>query len=121
MRLKAKDITPLREKIALEQAGLCWLCAVPLESVMACLDHDHGSGRIRGVLCQNCNGIEGKIYNLARRAKRGSSVPLFIAKVLDYWEHFSLKPRTELHPTHKTQDEKRLRRNKKARKRRKKA
>lgn len=25
------------------------------------LDHDHRSGRVRGVLCFNCNGARGKI------------------------------------------------------------
>lgn len=118
MRLKTKDIEPLRAKIAAEQEGKCWLCKIDLSTVVACLDHDHETGRIRGVLCQNCNGIEGKINNLARRAKRNKSKFDFIEAVLRYWAWFSdcsHAYRSEIHPTHKTADEKRLRRNKKAR------
>lgn len=80
------------------------------------MDHDHKSGAVRGVLCRNCNGIEGKIYNLANRAKRWRTVPEFIRSVLSYWEiHTDKGMDVVLHPMHKTDDEKRLLRNKKAR------
>lgn len=121
MRIKVKDIPALRDAIAIEQEYKCWLCKIDLRTVTACLDHDHESGRIRGVLCQNCNGIEGKITNLARRAKRNRTKNDFIASVLMYWNLYTQAQRDEIHPTHKTPDEKRLRRNKKARERRKKS
>lgn len=121
MRLKTKDIEGLRNKIAQEQGGKCWLCDIDLSKVTACLDHNHETGHIRGVLCQNCNGIEGKINNLARRAKRENTKYFFVNRILSYWNHFSAYQRKEIHPTHLTEDEKRLRRNKKARDRRKKA
>ena len=113
----------MREKIIAEQAGKCWLCEIDLKTVVPCLDHDHETGFIRGVLCGNCNGIEGKIHNLARRAKRDKTKYDYITKLLRYWDFFSELhfQRTEIHPTHKTTDEKRLRRNKKARDRRKKS
>lgn len=120
MKLKVKDIPALRDKIAASQNGFCWLCKIDLRCVTACLDHDHETGLIRGVLCQNCNGIEGKINNLARRAKRQREKADFINSVLAYWTCFADAPRVEVHPTHKTADEKRLRRNKKAKERRKK-
>lgn len=120
MKLKVKDIPALRDKIALSQNGFCWLCKIDLRCVTACLDHDHETGLIRGVLCQNCNGIEGKINNLARRAKRQGTKAKFITSVLAYWNCFEEAARMEIHPTHKTPDEKRLRRNKKAKERRKK-
>lgn len=115
MRLKTKDIEALRNKIAIEQDGTCWLCDIELSKVMPCLDHDHETGRIRGVLCQNCNGIEGKIHNLVRRARREMSKTDFLNRIIQYWVQHGIQPRPELHPTHKTADEKRLRRNKKAR------
>lgn len=119
MRLKPKDIPALRDKIITEQQGLCALCAVDLKTVIPCLDHDHQTGRIRGVLCQNCNGIEGKIANLANRAKRNRTRYDFVNSILSYWNFHSACQRNEFHPTHRTEDEKRLKRNKKARDRRK--
>lgn len=121
MRIKTADIPKYRDKYIIDQNGKCWLCEIDLRTVVPCLDHDHETGAIRGVLCQNCNGIEGKIHNLARRAKRDKTKYDFVNKILSYWNHFSACKRIEIHPTHKTPDEKRLRRNKKARERRKKA
>lgn len=121
MRIKNSEIPAMREKIIAEQDGKCWLCDVDLRTVMPCLDHDHETGKIRGVLCGNCNGIEGKIHNLVRRAKRQMSKVDFLNRVIAYWVQHTLEPRSEIHPTHKTPDEKRLRRNKKARERRKKS
>ena len=119
MRIKLSDIPTFRNKIATEQGGKCWLCEIELTKVIPCLVHYHETGHIRGVLCGNCNGIEGKIHNLARRAKRDKTKMEFLDKVMSYWSLFNAHPRTEIHPTHKTPDEKRLRRNKKAREKRK--
>jgi hypothetical protein len=120
MRLKVKDISALRQRLVEQQQGECFICRVKLDTVVACLDHDHATGRIRAVLCGNCNGIEGKIFNLCRRAKRERDEPAFLQSILGYWAYWQTNPRSELHPSHKTADEKRLRRNKKARLRRKK-
>jgi len=87
-----------------------------------CLDHDHKSGVIRAALCRNCNGIEGKVYNLANRAKRGATPERWLANVVRYWvSHNTPKEGDVYHPNHKTEDEKRLARNKKARLKRAKA
>jgi hypothetical protein len=42
----------------------------------------------------------------------------FVKAIVAYWERHALTPRQEIHPTHRTPDEKRLARNAKARKRR---
>lgn len=41
-------------ELVLKQGGKCALCGE--EPVRACVDHDHKTGRIRGVLCYSCNG-----------------------------------------------------------------
>jgi hypothetical protein len=73
-------------------------------------------------LKESINKLSFEIYK-----KQGESVTEikrsydFVNKVLSYWNHFSACQRKEIHPTHKTPDEKRLRRNKKARDRRNKS
>lgn len=83
------------------------------------LDHDHTTGFIRGVLCINCNGIEGKVFNLARRAKAGITERDWLHNLWVYWNTHSIPQYGGVyHPTHKTPEEKRLERNAKAKKRR---
>ena len=80
------------------------------------LDHDHTTGFLRDVLCRNCNGIEGKVFNLARRAKAGLTTEEWLRNLVAYWErHASPQHGGILHHTHKTEEEKRLARNAKAR------
>jgi hypothetical protein len=119
-RIKVKDIPGLRSERALSQGNQCPICNVSLQGVVNCLDHNHKTGHIRSVLCLNCNGIEGKIFNLARRGKRSLDEPMFLKKILSYWDAWSNPaPSNPIHPKHKTKDEKRIARNKKARNKRK--
>ena len=99
----------------------CPICRVTISDDSSCLDHDHVTGQIRGVLCRNCNGIEGKIFNLARRAKRDGTPLWWIERLVAYWTEHNSNPSGVWHPTHKDVDEKRLARNKKARLKRAKA
>ena len=118
IKIKKKEIPVIRQRIAQEQGNKCALCDISLHGVVSCLDHNHKTGRIRAVLCLNCNGIEGKIFNLARRAKRQSDEPTFVSNVLKYWEYWKVNESSVVHPNHKTQDEKRIAKNKKAKKKR---
>jgi hypothetical protein len=101
-----------------EQDYTCVLCPEQITVATSCLDHNHRTGLIRGVLCRNCNGIEGKIFNLANRAKRNMPVKDFLGRVILYWIKHETNQTGLYHPLHKTDDEKRERRNKKARTRR---
>lgn len=42
------------EKIA-EQDNLCAICRRKDEGRVLCVDHDHKTGKVRGLLCTNCN------------------------------------------------------------------
>lgn len=80
------------------------------------LDHDHSTGFIRDVLCLNCNGIEGKVFNLARRAKNNLTEQEWLENLIAYHKRHAVPQHGGiLHHTHKSEEEKRLARNKKAR------
>lgn len=38
-----------------DQNGLCAICEVNITDQKLCVDHNHKTGRIRGLLCRNCN------------------------------------------------------------------
>lgn len=39
----------------LEQDGRCAICRTPVGKIRFCVDHDHKTGKIRGLLCRACN------------------------------------------------------------------
>ena len=43
------------ERRVLEQGGKCAICLGPPTDQGLCVDHVHGSKRIRGLLCTRCN------------------------------------------------------------------
>ncbi len=119
-RLKGSELKEARDAVLESQDGKCALCPLDLRRhpEEMCLDHDHVTGMIRGVLCRNCNSMEGKVHNCSRRAKRAGTPLQWLKKVIQYWEHYAKTPTGVYHPTHKTESEKRVRRNKRAKKRR---
>lgn len=118
-RLKQSQILAYKKKLLEAQDYKCSVCSIDLREVPTrniCLDHDHTQGHVRGVLCRNCNGIEGKVHNLARRGARGRGPSDFLQRILAYWEeHATTDSESVYHPSHKTDEEKRLERNRKAR------
>lgn len=85
---------------------------------LPCLDHDHNHGHVRAVLCRNCNGKEGEIFNRASSCKRDGTALQFLKALCLYWEKHDVPQTIYLHPDHKSEDEKRLERNAKERKKR---
>lgn len=124
-KLKASEIAGQRAKLLSNQGGKCALCLQPVAKGEDVLDHCHTTGVIRGVLHRGCNAMLGHIENNAPRHKLTD--PLKLAKMLSnvpsyraaYLPHLSSG--LPLHPTWKTEDEKRELRNKRARIARKKA
>lgn len=43
------------EALRVTQAGLCAICRGDGGNRALCVDHDHTTGKIRGLLCHNCN------------------------------------------------------------------
>lgn len=116
-RIKSSEIATIRKLIMARQGGLCPICTINLINTgkIPALDHDHDLGHIRGVLCANCNGLEGKVSNLAVRGKRHMTYLEWLKRLVAYLEHHSVDRTGLIHPTHLTPDEQREKRNAKAR------
>lgn len=115
-RIKTSEIVIVKQRILeRRQNFLCELCGIPLTIKTACLDHDHFTGAIRGCLCRNCNGIEGKIKNLVNRARRGQPFGFYLERVIRYWKIHETNTTGLLHPLHLDEEEKRVKRNARAR------
>jgi hypothetical protein len=117
-KLKQREIKGVRDDILQKQGHKCAICLIDLPNDAAVLDHSHVTGAVRGALCRNCNGIEGKVHNLARRAQRKFNAAWWIGRLLKYWASHETDQTGLMHPTHRTADDKRLRANKLARERR---
>lgn len=92
----------LRKKMIVLQDGRCAICEARFVDVGGhpCLDHDHKTGLVRGVLCLNCNGMEGKILNRANRAKRDKTVKEWLLSLIEYWDWHAKNPSAYIHSTH---------------------
>jgi len=44
-----------------QQGGVCAICLLDDEAKGLGVDHDHETGAVRGLLCQNCNGAIGML------------------------------------------------------------
>ena len=116
-RLKTgREYSGARLEKLLEQKGRCALCRQPIANGEAVYDHDHKTGHCRAVLHRGCNAQLGhiennmprnKLTNIAKLTAFLSSIPEYISR--DWTDQ-------PLHPTHRSEEEKRLRRNAKARK-----
>lgn len=118
IRLKQSEVAAFRNKALAVQGGRCLMCLEPIDPSEAALDHCHTTGEIRGVLHRGCNAMLGHIENNRPRHKlmdvRRFSV--FLSRVIPYINMNVGLPRSgAIYPTHKTDDEKRLLRNKRAR------
>lgn len=119
-RLKTTEIKEWREATLAKQGGKCALCCLPVKPAEAVADHCHTSGVMRAVLHRSCNALLGKIEN--NYARYGVKSPVQLAKMLSntvsylacYASHLTAD--LPLHPTFRTDDEKRELRNKRARK-----
>lgn len=107
VKLKTTEIKALREKISAEQGGVCPLCGKPLKE--PCLDHQHkrrktdepgvdGAGLVRGVLCRDCNALEGRIWNAMDRHLQPANVAERVAFLKNLICYYNKQPEKILYP-----------------------
>lgn len=109
-KLKQSQVPQYREETLAKQNHRCMLCTEVVTDD-AVLDHDHHTGHCRGVLHRGCNAMLGHIENNAPRNNlRGNRLFNMLARVEQYLKaDYTAQP---LHHTHKTDEQKRIRRNK---------
>ena len=127
-RLKAQQVPTYRKSLAAGQGNTCPVCGRHFEDAYYCyktkriklaapptLDHSHQTGHIRGVLCRACNTLEGKVRKAHQRyGANGSDLIDVLYNLAEYLQEHELPDDKPLHPKFKTEDEKRLARNKRA-------
>jgi hypothetical protein len=102
VQLEHNQIKYIRDSLLVKQNNICLLCENEIKAPT--LDHyhtkiQHGSGLIRGVICNTCNRMVGVIENnIARNNLSFSDMPKFLVNLSDY-----LKTQREpfIHPTEK--------------------
>ncbi len=99
MKLRPKDIPEVRETLRKRQRNRCPLCGCSLSENKPSLDHDHDTGYVRGVLCRNCNQVEGRLLAWIKRGARGKSKEEFLKALIRYWRKHESNPQY-IHPQH---------------------
>lgn len=82
-----KEIDKCRAEILLEQGGLCALLREPMQ--VACVDHDHYDGKVRGVIGYSINMFEGSVQKLWSKHVEGKtdvSLSEALRRLADYLE-----------------------------------
>ena len=115
-RLKTTQVAGVLSQVMKKQGGKCAICGHPFtQRDVPVLDHCHTKGYIRGALHNSCNGIEGRVKKLAQRGHTGISAEKYVIGLGKYLDEHTTPKYNYIPPSHKTEDEKRLARNKKAR------
>lgn len=119
-KLKVSEVKGKKLEILKQQNWECAICGLNMatNTSNACLDHCHTTGFIRGVLCRNCNRGEGKVKTQMIMCKRGGQPINWLMNLLNYIIKHKVPNTNLMYPSHKTAEDKRLRTNMLAKKRR---
>lgn len=60
------------QDLCAQQGGVCAICKEPPKRKYLCVDHDHATGAIRGLLCDACNKGIGHLRDSADLAKKAA-------------------------------------------------
>ena len=113
-RLSASKLKEWREATWLAQGKRCAITGYSISLSEAVADHDHATGHVRGVLHRGVNSLLGKIENNHKRY--GVSLPMLRAMAPAVAAYIEKDYSANVfYPTHRTEDEKRELRNKRAR------
>lgn len=125
-KLTQTEVAQARNTIMAQQGYRCALCNVSFQEKTVkkgkavnkytpTLDHCHKGGHVRAVLCNNCNGKEGKIMKLAISCQRAGTPLEWLERLVTYLNKHKTAQTPYIHPAHKSKREKMDIINKKAR------
>ncbi len=113
-RLNARQLKEWREATWLAQEKRCAITGYTISLSESVADHDHTTGHVRGVLHRGVNSLLGKIENNHKRY--GVSLPMLRAMAPAVAAYIEKDYSANVfYPTHRTEEEKRELRNKRAR------
>ena len=116
-QLKPSEVSSVLDQLVRKQKNRCGVCGKPFTARdKPVLDHCHDTGFIRGALHNSCNGAEGRVKTKAKLGHKGVSAADYIIGLGKYLAEHKTPTYKLIHPTHKSEEQKRLERNAKARK-----
>lgn len=113
-KVSRKDLSAIKKELLLKQKAICPICkkslirTPPRDRVV---DHDHKTGVIRAVLHRGCNGMEGKVLGSVTRWRgemRYSEIRKTLLALIDFWDKHQIPQTRYLHPSYKTDSQKRI-------------
>lgn len=116
-RLTASRIPVVRGMMVAQQNNRCAICGLPFGLKAPndpVLDHDHKTGACRAAVHRGCNSLLGKVENNAKRYGV-HNIGAWGAGLGRYLMTHAINITGLLHPLHRTPEEKRIKRNAKAR------
>lgn len=116
-KITKSGVIPVRNAQLVAQKFICPLCKTVIKEEDAVLDHCHRTGQNRAVLHRGCNAALGKIEN-ARNINGLADEEKFRTWCMNIPDYVEKVKMDSFHWTHKTDEEKRVARNKKAKKKR---
>lgn len=81
------DVKKVREHLIKEQDNIDPLTKLKIEPKQHCLDHNHGTMKVRAVLARQCNSALGKLENIWTRYLSywyPDDLPTFLEQAADY-------------------------------------
>lgn len=114
-QLTSTEIKPIKEQILHRQGNKCAICGKTITLEEAVLDHQHknkktdaniinGNGLVRGILCRECNLVEGKIWNNLKRFKQFTTTEERLIWLTQLSQYYKYPKYPYIHPTEKLKE-----------------